>query len=134
MTGELLKSRLLKIEPVMAKLARKLDMSPQALNQTLGAADIKTGFIERLSAMLGKPICYFFGDDISTSDFSHSSVHGNTEHNNGVDSIAYTQLQIAEERIKFLESQLKDKHDIICEKDARIAELTKMNNYIMEHK
>lgn len=40
---------------------------------------------------------------------------------------AKTQIAVLQERIKALESQ-------IVEKDARIAELTKMNNYLMEKK
>lgn len=62
MTGELLKTRILDIEPVLAEVARKMNMSPQLLNQALGAADIKTGFIEQLSAAYNKPIGYFFGE------------------------------------------------------------------------
>lgn len=62
MTGELLKTRILEMEPVLAEVARKMNMSPQLLNQALGAADIKTGFIEQLSAAYNKPISFFFGE------------------------------------------------------------------------
>lgn len=138
MNGELLKARLLKIEPVMAEIARKLDTTPQSLNQTLGAADIKTGFVEQLAALYGMPIGYFFGESISIDDHSrkddHSSFLGDTEHNEGTDAMLITKLQLAEERIKSLEEQLDGKNAIIAEKDARIAELQKINDYLMKLK
>lgn len=138
MNGELLKARLLKIEPVMAELARKLDTTPQSLNQTLGAADIKTGFVEQLAALFGKPIGYFFGEKISIDDHSrkddHSSLFGDTEHYEGADAMLMAKLQVAEERIKSLERQLEDKKALLDDKDARIAELQKMNDFLMNGK
>lgn len=74
MNGELLKSRLLEIEPVLANIARKMNMSPQLLNQALGAADIKTGLVEQLSVVYNKPISFFFGEEtkVEVRDNEHS--------------------------------------------------------------
>lgn len=63
MNGEILKARILQIEPVQAELARKLGVSQQSLNQTFAAADIKTGFVEQLSALYERPISFFFGEN-----------------------------------------------------------------------
>ena len=59
MNGKDLKDRLLNITGLsLADIAGKLGMSPQHLNQTLNAADIKTGFLEK--------VCKTFGTDMST--------------------------------------------------------------------
>ncbi len=62
MNGETLKAQLLKIEPTLAEVARKLDMSKQNLDAKLSTADIKTGFIEQLAAIYGRPISFFYGE------------------------------------------------------------------------
>lgn len=63
MNGEVLKARILQIEPVQAEVARRLGVSQQSLNQTLAAADIKTGFVEQLAALYERPISFFFGEN-----------------------------------------------------------------------
>lgn len=62
MNGETLKAQLLKIEPALVEVARKLDMSKQNLDAKLSTADIKTGFIEQLAALYNKPINFFYGE------------------------------------------------------------------------
>ena len=62
MNGETLKTQLLKIEPTLVEVARKLDMSKQNLDAKLSTADIKTGFIEQLAALYDKPIGFFYGE------------------------------------------------------------------------
>lgn len=62
MNGETLKLQLLKIEPTLVEVARKLDMSKQNLDAKLSTADIKTGFIEQLAALYNKPISFFYGE------------------------------------------------------------------------
>lgn len=101
MTGELLKTRILDIEPVLAEVARKMNMSPQLLNQALGAADIKTGFVEQLSAAFNKPISFFFGEknEIEIKDNERSF-------NSNADEI------------------IKELTSIIKAQEARIAQLT----------
>lgn len=101
MTGELLKTRILDMEPVLAEVARKMNMSPQLLNQALGAADIKTGFVEQLSAAFNKPISFFFGEknEIEIKDNERSF-------NSNADEI------------------IKELTSIIKSQEARIAQLT----------
>ena len=62
MNGEVLKAQLLKIEPTLVEVAKKLQVSKQSLNQTLSATNIKTGFIEQLAALYDKPISFFYGE------------------------------------------------------------------------
>lgn len=63
MKGEVLKSQLLKIEPTLTEVARKLEVSKQSLSQALTASDIKTGFIEKLASVYNRPVGFFFGED-----------------------------------------------------------------------
>lgn len=104
MTGELLKSRILDIEPVLAEVARKMGMSPQLLNQALGAADIKTGFVEQLSAVYNRPISFFFGEknEVSIRDNERSFNSNADEIIKELTSIIKSQ----EERIRQLTDKL----------------------------
>ena len=74
MNGETLKAQLLKIEPTLVEVARKLDMSKQNLDAKLSTSDIKTGFIEQLAALYGKPIGFFYGEknEIEIADVERS--------------------------------------------------------------
>lgn len=101
MNGETLKAQLLKIEPTLVEVARKLDMSKQNLDAKLSATDIKTGFIEQLAALYGKPISFFYGEK---SEVEINEVERSFNSN-------------ADEIIKELTS-------IIKSQEARIAQLT----------
>lgn len=63
MNGETLKAQLLKIEPTLVEVARKLNVSKQNLDAKLQTSDIKTGFIEQLSVIYGRPISFFYGEN-----------------------------------------------------------------------
>ena len=101
MNGELLKSQLLKIEPTLVEVAKKLQVSKQSLNQTLSATDIKTGFVEQLAAIYGRPISFFFGEEnkVEIKEVEHSF-------NSNADEI------------------IKELTSIIKTQEARIAQLT----------
>lgn len=101
MNGETLKAQLLKIEPTLVEVARKLDMSKQNLDAKLSTADIKTGFIEQLAAIYGRPISFFFGEklEIEINDNEHSF-------NSNADEV------------------IKELTSIIKSQEARIAQLT----------
>ena len=101
MNGEVLKAQLLKIEPTLVEVAKKLQVSKQSLNQTLSATDIKTGFIEQLAALYDKPISFFYGE--------RSEVE--------IDEVERSFNSNADEVIKELTS-------IIKSQEARIAQLT----------
>lgn len=139
MNGEVLKARLLKIEPTLVDVAKKLQVSKQSLNQTLSASDIKTGFIEQLAAIYERPISYFFCEHAKFDDHSAHD-HGKTEHyEDGYSSVA--KIKIAEERIKLLETRLADNGVLLASKDetiasqkAEIENLRKTLDYLMGQK
>lgn len=64
MRGEDFKKKILRVEPRLATLARKLGISSQALNQYLSASDVKTGFAERVASALGVSVKMFFDEEL----------------------------------------------------------------------
>lgn len=122
MTGDLLKQRLLKRFKVLADVAKKIDVSAQSLNQTLAAADIKTGFIEKLAAAYDVSPAIFFDDEnisvVSTEgDYSPASDSGDV-------SVVVGDAVLAE-RVKSLEKLVAEKDERIGELKERIEELKK---------
>lgn len=117
MTGESLKKRLLMLRKNLAEVARLINVSPQALNQTLSASDIKTGFIEKLSSTLEIPISMFFEEDERFFEIRQSGrdyvERGNIEHHgteyNGSVSVKDSNLaaENAELKRKLIEAQEK---------------------------
>lgn len=120
MNGKVLKQRLVRRYKTLADVARKLEVSPQSLDQTLAAADIKTGFIERLAAAYGVSASVFFEDEqikiIHTEgDFSPASESGDVSVSMGE--------AVLSERIKSLEALIAEKNERIAELKERIEEL-----------
>ncbi len=61
MSGEMLRNVLSKRGIVLAELAKSLGMSPQHLNQALNAADVKSGFLEKLCEVLNVEMWELYG-------------------------------------------------------------------------
>lgn len=104
MNGETLKTRLLKLEPTLVEVAKKLDITKQTLDSRLSANDIKTGFIEQLSLLYERPISFFFGEDnmVVVKDVERSFNSNADEIIKELTSIIKSQ----EERIKQLTDKL----------------------------
>lgn len=104
MNGEILKAQLLKLEPTLVEVAKKLDISKQALDSRLSATDIKTGFIEQLAILYAQPISFFFGEEnkVEVKDNEHSFNSNADEIIKELTSIIKSQ----EERIRQLTDKL----------------------------
>lgn len=63
MSGEQVKAKLQELGIPLNKIAEKLGVVPQSLNQTLNAQDVKTGFIEDLCRVLNVSYSFFYSDD-----------------------------------------------------------------------
>lgn len=137
MEGEMLKARIQKIESNMAEVARKLNVSPQSLNQSLSAKDMKCGFVETLAVALNRPISYFFGEEVRIDDHSrhddHSSKFGsNSEHyENSGDEMLLSKLKAAEDKIESLKEQLYGKDETISALKSDIESKQKMIDYLL---
>lgn len=82
MTGKELKDKLSTCGISQAEIARRLGMSTQSMSQALNVADIKTGFLERIVAVTGKPLSYFYPNDAATITNESSELH--VRNNSGV--------------------------------------------------
>ena len=136
MKGEILKERLIRRYKTLADVARVLAISPQALNQTLSAADIKTGFIEKLANAYGVSPATFFVDSFPAMNYiegnnnqlNESGAHGNR--NGGSDVTLQERIKSLQDlmnerdkRILGLEQQLDTANERIAEKNEHIADL-----------
>lgn len=73
MNGKELKDKLLTITGLsLADIAGKLGMTPQHLNQTLNAADIKSGFLQKVCATFNVEIGQLFDNKEQTKVFIDS--------------------------------------------------------------
>jgi transcriptional regulator with XRE-family HTH domain len=108
MTGKELKEKLYNAKVTQADLAKKLQMSTQAMSQTLNAADIKTGFLEKVCEAIGVNMSFFY-----PIDEQKAVVNGN----NSVAAIQSTVTQgdcaVLAERVKSLEALLAEKERLI---------------------
>ncbi len=128
MNGETLKAQLLKIEPTLVEVAKKLDMSKQNLDAKLSTADIKTGFIEQLAAIYNRPISYFFGrpECAVISDMSHHSDGDNAKEIRKAGRDYYEEsCQVDKVVIDALTKEIEHLTALLAEKDKRIDVLEK---------
>lgn len=95
MTGNELKQIIVSQGISMTEMSRRLEMSPQHLNQALSAADIKTGLLEKVSKAVGTSIGSIYGEPAPVSKT------GNSE------------IAVLEERIRGLEKLLEEKERTI---------------------
>ena len=65
MNGKKLKEVLNKLEVTQRSLAEKMNVTPQTISAILSASDIRISTIERISAVTGKPISYFYDETVN---------------------------------------------------------------------
>ena len=82
MTGKELKDRLSTCGISQAEIARRLGMSTQSMSQALNTADIKTGFLERIVAVTGIPLSYFY--PAASATITNDSIELHVRNNSGV--------------------------------------------------
>jgi transcriptional regulator with XRE-family HTH domain len=95
----------------LAEIARSADMVPQSLVQALSAKDVKTGLVEKLAAALNLPLSYFYGD--SGTNVIASGEKSLAALNSTITKSSPQGVEILEERIRSLESQLYEKERLI---------------------
>lgn len=118
MTGKDLKEKIAQQNISALAIAKKLGISPQALNSTFNAADVKSGTLERIAEVLGVKMSFFYPMEGSNAVASgNGNVAGN---NNVVGSVTFGDATVLQERVKFLEQQVKDKESLLEEKERLI--------------
>lgn len=114
MTGIQLKSILYKTGLTQIELAEKMGMSQQNFNKSLMVKDIKTGFLEKLCAVLNVKMSFFYPDDYDrggggSSKSAHSATavgSGNTATTGASDDMVRQLLSQNQQLIDIIKNNL----------------------------
>lgn len=113
MTGKELKEKIAIKNISSLAIAKQLGISPQALNSTFNASDVKSGTLERIAEVLGVKMSFFYPDD---NDRQSAVVSGNgsvsVAGNNNVTSNSGDN-SVLKERIVMLERLIEEKERLI---------------------
>ena len=111
MTGKQLKGKIAQQNISASAIAKKLGISPQALNSTFNAADVKSGKLERIAEVLGVQLSFFYpiAEGITIAS-GNGNVAGN---NNIVGSVTIGDASVLQERVAMLERLLEEKERLI---------------------
>lgn len=116
MDGSSLKTLIIPLDDSLANIARKLEMTPQSLDNMLKTKDIKTGIIERLSRIYKKPVSYFFNEENKLNIEINAKNHSGASANGDV-------VVVNDGCKKDYNAIIKDLNDKIKERDDKIKEL-----------
>lgn len=118
MTGQELKQKIAKLNVSAMAIAKKIGISPQALNSTFNAADVKSGTIERIADALGVKMSFFYPNDEGNN--AVASGDSSIAVNNITGNIEAGDTSALQERVKLLEQLLAERERIIEEKERTI--------------
>ena len=112
MTGKDLKEKIAQQNISALAIAKKLGISPQALNSTFNAADVKSGTLERIAEVLGVKMSFFYPMEGSNAVATgNGNFAGN---NNAVGNVTMgDNSAVLQERVAMLEKLLEEKERLI---------------------
>ena len=114
MNGKKLKEMLNKLGITQRSLAEKMNVTPQTISAFLSASDIRTSTIERISAVTGMPVSYWYGE---ASKEQSAVATGNgiavTGNNNVAGNVTNSDTNILQERVILLQRILEEKERLI---------------------
>jgi len=99
------------------ELAENIDFTPQGLRTAIKHGKIMSDVLERIAAFFKVPVGYFFDECEATGFIGGSKIvqtaNGHTIHQTIGELECNKKLEVAQEKIKGLQEQLKLKNDII---------------------
>lgn len=101
MTGKELKDKLAKQDIPASAIAEKIGISPQAINSTFNAADVKSGTLERIANVLGVDMTFFY------------PAEGNKAVASGENSVAAINSNVNSSEVELLKKLLEEKERTI---------------------
>lgn len=119
MTGQELKSKIVQLHVTQKFIAEKLGEKPQSVSSWLTAGNVSSETIEKVAAVLNKPVSYFYGEEPGNAiakEHSIAAVNSNVETN-----------ALLSTKIDMLEKLLQEKDKIIEEKERTINILLNKN-------
>lgn len=138
MNGGELKEQLLKLEPTLIEVAKKLEISKQTLDSRLSTADVKTGFIEQLSKIYNQPISFFFGENVgnitNTQNGNGVLQNAGRDANNAINLAEHDELIRLRVETKMLQERLAESQKAYETLHKSYEHLQKMNEFLMGNK
>ena len=125
MNGDAVKKILRERKVKLNTIASSLGESPQNVSSMLNASDVKSGEIERISAVTGIPISEFFGEQASVSATMHGG-SGNrmmTGTGNVVNGGNAELIAALKEQIETLKAIIEKKNDDLKDANEKINKL-----------
>lgn len=125
MNGDAVKKILRERKVKLNTIASSLGESPQNVSSMLNASDIKSGVIERISAVTGIPISEFFGEKSSIS----ATMHGGSGNRmlagmgNVMNSGSAELIAALKEQIETLKAIIEKKNDDLKDANEKINKL-----------
>lgn len=108
----------------LSDIALKLNKSPQAFNEALKAADIKTGLLESIATAIGQDMSFFYSSIGSKNNSALVNGNGNSvvsgENNRLEVSKCQDDLEIALREVKHLKEVIEGKDKLLEEKERLI--------------
>lgn len=108
----------------LSDIALKLNKSPQAFNEALKAADIKTGLLESIATAIGQDMSFFYSSIGSKNNSALVNGNGNSvvsgENNRLEVSKCQDDLETALREIKHLQEVIEGKNKLLEEKERLI--------------
>lgn len=100
MSGEELKDLLYQRKITQAELASKMCMSTQHMSQALKAADLKSGFLEKVAKAIGVDMSFFYGETksittVTTGDNNNGNINAGTCSGNSICGPSEAEAKIA---------------------------------------
>ena len=108
MTGKELKEKLAKQAIPASAIAEKIGISPQAINSTFNASDVKSGTLERIANVLGVDMTFFY------------PAEGNKAFASGDNSVAAIQSTVTQGDSKVLQERINCLERLLDEKERTI--------------
>lgn len=112
MTGKELKDKLAKQGIPASAIAEKIGISPQAINSTFNAADVKSGTLERIASAIGVDMSFFYPADnknaVASGDNSVAAIQSTVTHDDGMLAAKVTLLEkLLEEKERTIQILMK---------------------------
>lgn len=128
MTGEELKNLLAESGVSQSEFARRLGMSQQSFNKALTVADVKSGFLEKIAAALGKDMSFFY-QAVGVVQIGDNSTYNNQQGDNN--NFCPECSVPSDTELEALEKELNESKDEVCSLKTELDYVKKQNARLM---
>lgn len=121
MTGKELKEKILGANVPLNQIAERLGITAQSLNSCFKGKDVRSNTIESIAKVLNVSISSLYGEDKEQNAIATGNGIAVAGTNNVAGNVTMDDnTAVLQERVKFLEQQVKDKEILLEEKERLI--------------